>query len=282
MLTDFKAEQLAHAALAQYYRWYQVYEVPFTVKRIENQKDILSDEVEIITHVGTTKGKDGLDERLRVYEGWLNAHHVQHTEIKQVSEKELSLEADIIYQNIRPDQSKYCYAIHYSATLQLRKGALPVFTMLRLSPAGEIKDFIFKSAYAENRSKSFLYYWMYLMETTSENSKLFNELLAADFSLKTSGEKELNTVDAFNGWIQDISANISAGSHTYKNLVILEREEDLFAVSVDFDWTGVNTDNKKMIGETHHEWVLVNNKDERFARLKKITITVIKPFQIVK
>ena len=60
----FKLEQITHAALAQYYRWYQVYEVPFTQQTISNQKDILSEEVEIVSQNGITKGKDGLEERL--------------------------------------------------------------------------------------------------------------------------------------------------------------------------------------------------------------------------
>ena len=39
----FKSEKTleSHLAKAQYYRWYQVYEVPFTKARIENQKDII-------------------------------------------------------------------------------------------------------------------------------------------------------------------------------------------------------------------------------------------------
>ncbi|MDI9357111.1 MAG: hypothetical protein QM536_08835 [Chitinophagaceae bacterium] len=34
----FKLEQLTCVVLAQYHRWYQVYEVPFTDRTISNQK----------------------------------------------------------------------------------------------------------------------------------------------------------------------------------------------------------------------------------------------------
>ncbi|MEC4115200.1 hypothetical protein [Myroides pelagicus] len=70
-----------HLALTQYYRWYQVYEIPFTKSTIENQLDILSDQVEISSQAGTTKGKDTLADRLQLFEGWKNAHHVKSTKI---------------------------------------------------------------------------------------------------------------------------------------------------------------------------------------------------------
>jgi hypothetical protein len=59
-----------------------VYEVPFTQARISNQKEILANDVEITSPAGILKGKDGLKERLKVYEGWQNAHHVQNTSVE--------------------------------------------------------------------------------------------------------------------------------------------------------------------------------------------------------
>lgn len=91
----FELQQLTHAALAQYHRWYQVYEVPFTKERIEDQKDILADDVEITTLAGTMKGKAGVEDRLKVYEGWLNAHHIQQTKVAILPDGKISLEAGI-------------------------------------------------------------------------------------------------------------------------------------------------------------------------------------------
>lgn len=42
MNDTFKLEQLTHAALAQYHRWYQVYEVPFTDRRIARKTSWLT------------------------------------------------------------------------------------------------------------------------------------------------------------------------------------------------------------------------------------------------
>ena len=53
-------------------------------------------------------------------------------------------------------------------------------------------------------------------------------------------------------------------------------------VSVDFEWEGISVENKPMIAETHHEWILENNLDERFARMKMMKVIQTKPFQTVE
>jgi hypothetical protein len=275
----FKLEQQTHLALAQYHRWYQVYEVPFTEERINNQKDILSDDVEIYSQLGTTKGKEGLEDRLKVYTGWKNAHHVEHTEVQLLPNGQLSLEADILYQNIRPDDSKFSYTLHYSTELKPRKNDLPLFTKLHLKPTGEVKEFIFEDAYPENRVKSFMHYWLYLMG--NPNSDMFRELLANDFSLQLSAGQNIATLLEFDEWIQSIPSRILNSSHSYKNLKILDNNDNTYSVSVDFDWKGININNEKMIAETHHEWLLTNNMEERFGRMKTMKVMTIKPFHVV-
>jgi hypothetical protein len=275
----FELEQQAHLALAQYHRWYQVYEVPFTEERIKNQKDILSDDVEISSQLGTTKGKEGLEDRLKVYTGWQNAHHVKHTEVKILPDGQLSLEADILYQNIRPDNSKYSYTLHYSTELQPRENDLPLFTKLELKPTGEVKEFNFEDAYPENRAKSFMHYWLYLME--NPNSDKFTELLANDFSLQLSAGQNISTLPEFDEWIKSIPTRILTSTHSYKNFKIVDNTDNTFSVSVDFDWKGINVQNEKMIAETRHEWLLTNNMEERFARMKMMKVTIIKPFQVI-
>ena len=72
-MSKFQDVKNSHLALTQYYRWYQVYEVPLTKQRIANQADILAEDVEISSVAGVTKGKEGLEERLMLFNGWKNA-----------------------------------------------------------------------------------------------------------------------------------------------------------------------------------------------------------------
>jgi hypothetical protein len=277
----FELQQLTHAALAQYHRWYQVYEVPFTKMRIDNQKDILADDVEITTSAGTMKGKAGVEDRLKVYEGWLNAHHIQQTKVVLLPDGKISLEADIIYQNIRPDQSKFSYTIHYSTELQSQENNLPLFTKVQLKPTGEIKEFQFEAAYPENRSKSFMHYWLYLMETQKGKSDKFKELLAKNFSLQLSSGQIVEDFGKFDAWFKSINEQVSTTTHSHKNFSVVDNNKDsTFSVSVDFDWKGINLKNENLIAETHHEWLLENNMDDRFAKMRTMKVSIIRPFQV--
>lgn len=281
-MDKFQEIQNNHLALTQYYRWYQVYEIPFTKATIENQLDILSDTVEITSQAGTTKGKEDLPERLKLFEGWQNAHHVKNTEVSLVDGNILKLEADILYQNIRPDDTRYSYTIHYSTLLELRDNDLPVFKVVSIQPTGSIENPQFVSAYAENRAKSFMHYWLYLMETIEYNTDKFQELLAEKFELNLSTSAKITTFDAFKEWANTVPERIKSSGHFPKNLTVEKNQDGTIRVIVDFEWQGVSVDGKPMIAETHHDWLLENNTDERFARMKKMTVTQTKPFQIAE
>ena len=280
-MNKFQEAKYTHLALAQYYRWYQVYEVPFTEARINNQADILDEDVEISSMAGTTKGKAGLGDRLRLFEGWKNAHHVQNTEVRLMDEDSLSLEADILYQNIRPDNSRYSYTIHYSTILKLRGEELPVFTKVNLVGTGNIDDPKFEAAYAENRAKSFMHYWLYLMETAAVNGAKFEELLADEFELDLSTAGKIDNLEAFNKWLSNIPNQVKDSAHYVKDFSVIENNDNTLSVSADFVWEGLSSEDKPMIAETHHEWILENNLDERFARMKKMKVTAIKPFTVL-
>ncbi len=275
----FKLEQITHAALAQYYRWYQVYEVPFTQQTISNQKDILSEEVEIVSQNGITKGKNGLEERLSVYAGWQNAHHVQKTAVQVLDDGSIALEADILYQNIRPDSSKYSYKLHYTTVLEQKEKDLPIFKKIELQPTGIVNEFKFEEAYTENRVKSFMHYWLYLMEIAA--AEKFEELLDPNFVLHLSSGGTITDFDSFKDWMHSNATKIKTSTHHYKNLIIKESNPKEIKVSVDFDWKGITVDNQKMIAETHHEWILSNDTENRFAKMKEMRVRAVIPFQVV-
>ena len=209
-------------------------------------------------------------------------HHVQNTQIKQTEKDELSLEADIIYENIRPDGSEYSYKIHYNTILKLRENDLPVFTKVNLAPTGTIEEFKFNKAYGENRAKSFMHYWLYLMETVRDNKEKFSELLADGFALDLSTAGVIDTLEGFDKWLDQAVSMVKDSAHFVENFSVVENDDNTIEVSVDFNWEGISIDDKPMVAKTHHQWVLENNMDERFARMKKMKVTAITPFQIIE
>ncbi|EIT86144.1 hypothetical protein A374_06081 [Fictibacillus macauensis ZFHKF-1] len=282
-MTNFQHTKDTHMALAQYHRWYQAYEVEMNDARIANQLDILDPEVEITSgHLGTTKGTDGIGERLLQFKGWRNAHHVQRANVERLNDTTLKLQADIHYQNIRPDESRYSYAITYTTELALQQDGLPKFTVVNIQPTGELGEFEFQDAYADNRGRSFMHYWLYLMETASTHQEAFKELLAPSFKLNLSTSAPVTTWEAFQAWLTTTASSVKDSAHTVKNFSAEQAADGTITVSVDFDWEGLTQAGEKMIAETHHEWVLENNLDERFARMKKMNVTQTVPFQVVK
>ncbi|MCX8490118.1 MAG: hypothetical protein ORN54_03535 [Cyclobacteriaceae bacterium] len=188
----------------------------------------------------------------------------------------------ILYQNIRPDESRYSYTIHYSTVLQLRENDLPVFKAVKISPTGSIDNPQFQSAYVDNRAKSFMHYWLYLMETIENNAHKFKELLAEKFELNLSTSSKVSTLAGFNDWASSIPLRIKESGHYPKNFKAKENSDHTIDVSVDLEWIGISVDGKPMKAETHHDWVLENNLDERFARMKNMVVTQVIPFQIIE
>ncbi|CAF1288747.1 unnamed protein product, partial [Didymodactylos carnosus] len=99
----YEQTRLTHLTLIQFYRWFQVYERPYTVERINNSLDILEDNVTIESSNGVMNGKDNYPNRLLTYRGWHNAHHIEILkDIEILPNSKIKLEADVLYQNILP------------------------------------------------------------------------------------------------------------------------------------------------------------------------------------
>jgi trehalose-6-phosphatase len=110
--------------------------------------------------------------------------------------------------------------------------------------------------------------------------KRFHELLDENFTLYISNGDKISGFESFKNWINSNASKIKTSTHRYKNLEIINNN-NIVKVEVDFDWKGIMVDNKKMIAETHHEWILSNDTENRFAKMKEMKVTEIKPFQIV-
>ncbi len=280
MTNSYEQIDLYHLALTQCYRWYQVYEIPFNQARINNQLDILSDDVEIITPNGISNGKSSVAARLSKFEGWKNAHHVQNITVVPSQDDTLLLEADIVYQSMRPD-SDLEHVVHYTTVLKLRDNDLPVFTNIKMTYAKQVDPLKkntarinFQNTYVENRAKSFMHYWLYLMKTEN-NHHLFKELLAQDFKLRPGTGVEIDNFEKFDAWLNSIPKHIKQGSHYPKNISIKECTDHTIRIGFYFEWHSESATAEQVTTLTHNEWVLENNPDERFARIKQMNVIQI-------
>ena len=271
----------SHLAKVQLYRWYQLYEREINNNRINNQMEILSEDVTITSAAGTMKGKENYPERLDAYKGWKNAHHVKNVNIIENENGSFNLEADIHYQNIKPDNAKSSYSIHYSNTLENTSDTFPIFSSINIKSTGELnKDF--KDGYPENRAKSLMHYWLALMESLDGNSEPFKELLAENFELQFSTQSNITSIEQLHKWLNGTPLGLKQSNHYPENFSIKEVGKNLYEVIVEFDWYGFTKDNKKVKAKTHHTWLVTDNINDRFAKIKKVVVKQIEPFKVVE
>jgi hypothetical protein len=271
----------AHLAKAQLYRWYQLYEREMNEKRIANQMAILADDVIIKSAAGEMKGKENYPTRLGVYKGWQNAHHVQNITVKDINDSTIGLEADIHYQNIQADGLRKSYSLHYTTQLTKTTDILPVFSFLNLQPTGELTE-VFEDEYPTNRAKSLLYYWLANMEQLDGNVVPFKELLTHDFILNFSNSSQIDTIAKLESWLHGTPIQLSQSSHHPENFTIKKIASNEYEMTVEFNWYAIAKDGKKMIARTNHVWHIIDNPNDRFAKIKRIDVTQIIPLKIIE
>ncbi len=281
--TEFKSEKTtqSHLAKAQYYRWYQLYERPMNELRIANQMDMFIDTIVIKSAAGVMKGKENYPERLTAYKGWKNAHHVQNVKVITNEEGQTQIIADIKYQNIQPDGKKGSYTIDYLIDVENNLKELPKLLKVSIKPTGETQD-IFKDAYPNNRVNSLMYYWIANMEQLDGNVKPFKELLTEEFQLNFSTSSKINNLSELETWLNGTPTQLTQSSHHPENLHIKVIDEKTFEVSVAFDWYAIAKNGQKMKAKTQHKWIVIDNPNEKFARIKKADVSQIEPLSMVK
>lgn len=274
----FDAANDKHAAMTQLHRWWLIYESP----QPEIHFDILSDDIVVDSATGQLKGLEAYKKRLIDFKGWKNAHHLQNSKVWQKNAQEIELQAEIVYQNIRPDGQKLAYLISYEATLEKQKGQLPRFKLIKLRPLKTLDDTTFVSAYEDNRLRSFTHYWLYLMETAHGDAKPFQELLSSKFSLAMGGPQPYTKFADFAAWYKSVPSWLAKSSHTVQNMEAKAVGENLINAKLSFDWQGLSRDGKPMVARTAHQWVLEDQASRRFPTMKEMKVDVLVPFQKVQ
>lgn len=268
-----------HAAKTQYYRWYQLYEGEITPRRIENQMDILADDVQITSVAGTLSGKLGYPERVQAYKGWQNAHHVQRVDVKSYPDKTLKIDAEIIYQNIRTNGNKNQVRIAYEVyTTAYDSKELPQLSVVNIKPVEELEVTDFKDAYSTNRVLALMHYWLFNVEKMDGNSEPFKKVLAENFQLNFSQNRQIKNLEEFNTWLKGVSSQASATNHFPENITISELSNNNYKLEVDFIWRGKTADGIAMKAHTQHTWLIEDDINEPFARIKQMDVAYKMPF----
>jgi hypothetical protein len=268
-----------HAALAQYYRWFQLAENRDST--VENALDILDANVALKSSQGEDIGHSAFRARAaKIPKSWHHAHYVNDAAIKFNADGTMALIAHVTYlnQGILPNGATRSANLTYKTALRPTDTVLPKFTRIEIVQNGVTSAPSLVSQYGANRARSLVYYYLALIDNPKRNAEPFREILADNFALKFSVGK-LDTFEKFKSWYDRSTAPVKVSSHTLNSMTYDEVAADTFKVVADFDWQGILADGRVMVGRTLNTWIFTNNPKERFARIKSADVKMLVPFQ---
>lgn len=271
----FKDANDRHGALAQLHRWWLIFEA----ENPEVHFDIFADDFVIDSANGAIQGLDAFKRRFLDFKGWQNAHHLKIVNIRTKSPNDIEMSVDLDNQNINPSGQKAVNSVHYDMLLERRPGQLPRFKMIKPQIRGTLADTTFVSAYAENRIASFVHYWLYLIETGQGDASAFRELLSENFTLDFGQEEAIKEWSGFAAWFQSIPGWLRHSAHFLSQNLRRENSPNAYTTELSFDWQGVSVDGHPMIAKSVHNWILLDQKGNRFAQMQDMKVRMIVPFQ---
>jgi hypothetical protein len=280
MTTDtVKQGCIKHAAMAQLHRWYQIYENVDTT--LANQLDILASDIKLKSGLGEGVGHEAYSQRInQLPKTWKNAHLVNGSNFKLSADGTIDLDITLTYlnQGMKPDGSIRSAELTYTTKLKPTANVLPQFSQIEIKQLNEGVAPAFKDAYPENRVLSLMHYWLALIEDPKRNLGPFKEILADGFELQFSSDK-INDFQAFEKWFRGPASAVAASTHVIDNFSYEVIDKKTWRVQADFTWQGLLPDGKEMVTKTRHRWTVIDNPQERFARIKTATVEVLEPFQ---
>jgi len=171
--------------------------------------------------------------------------------------------------------------LSYQTKLTKTESVLPKFTDIVISPSAVGKATTFTSAYPANRLGSLAHYWFALIEDPSRNPEPFKEILDTNFSLDFS-RGAITEFDSFKKWLAGPASQVTASKHKISDFSFIEQKANQYKITMNLDWNGILPNQAEMTAKTKHSWIVVDNKTERFARIKSIKVEIIEPFAIKK
>lgn len=272
-----------HALKTQLYRWYSFYEREMTDKRIANQLTLLSDSIVINSMGKKVEGKERYTNILPIYKGTKNAHNLRSADILNSESKKLNSRAKITFQTMRPDGSNSQMNIDYNLRFTEFDGkTLPKFNNIEITPSEQQQFNSFNDTYSVNRVSALMHYWLFNIEQMDGDAEPFKQLLANNFELHFSKDNIINTTEQFEQWIKKAGSSVSETNHFPENVTIKTLDKNLYELNVEFIWRGKSKDGIKLQAHTVHKWIVEDDINAPFAKIRKMEVSYKIPFSPLK
>ncbi|WP_338674267.1 hypothetical protein V1460_15290 [Streptomyces sp. SCSIO 30461] len=277
----YRSSRRTHAAKAQFYRWFQLYERlherSCLVDRVERQLQIFADRFEIEAADGraiTTRDayRDGVDSYSPTER---HAHHVSSVTVTELGTDRLKLDAQATYQRIDASGETTGAQIRYEGELIGSVDFEPLFTRLAMKVAERTQGSEFIDAYPTNRALSVVHRFLYLVDAPEHGVYGFDEILAPDGELDlVLAFREVRDRRELAQWLRESSQLVATGTsqHSVENLHVVSAQDDLYTIGMDFDWHGNTRADDLMTARLRYEWTL-QDTGERYCRIVRARST---------
>jgi hypothetical protein len=138
-----------------------------------------------------------------------------------------------------------------------------------------------KNSHMRTRLLTLVHRWLELVENPERTPEPFQEIIAEDILFNFSSGAIENFED-LSAWINGPASSVAYSKHELSEFRFEKISEAEYTLWVTMDWNGLLPNGKHMTAKTLHNWTVVDNPSDRFARIKTIKVEVLEPFIIVE
>lgn len=267
-----KESYIKHAALAQLYRWWQYYDA--RAIGLSNQLDVLDKGARVTLGSDEPKGHDDYAAAVQKLPAhWRDAYLPRAPTVQLQENGDITIAAEVEHLNlgIHPGGGVMRSTAYCNAVLRRTDTLLPKITEIRITAGAFQRVDEFRPAYAENRIRSLVHYFTALAENPGRDHHPFRELLAAGFGLHYT-DPPIESFDALAAWVAGPLSCVVASSHVVSDIGLEELSELEYSATVGMRSEAMFPDGSGIASRNTQSWIVTDNKSERFARIRRITI----------
>jgi hypothetical protein len=130
----------------------------------------------------------------------------------------------------------------------------------------------------EHRLKALAHHWVYLIDRNDGDGAAFADLFAAQFELEWQPHV-MRTLAEFSAWYLGEYSRLLRSSHTIASFHYRAIGAGRYGVELELQWCGFSRAHPEAEFEstTLHEWTVVDDPSDRFARIEIATIRTLVP-----
>jgi len=128
----------------------------------------------------------------------------------------------------------------------------------------------------EHRLRSLAHRWLYLVDRNDGNAVSFDELFAEEIELAWS-PAGIRTHEELGEWYRGVSQRVLKSSHTLSDFRFEQLDEGRYRMRLELQWYGFTRaqPHEEVEARTLHEWTVVDDPSDPFARIEKAKIEIL-------